>query len=99
MRDMSKSPGAGEPLSALLDRGEPSSAAFVIPENGRVLTYAQVTAGVESLARQLAGLGVQRGDRVALTLPNSPDFVLLLLAVTALGAAAAPHNPAYTETE
>jgi acyl-CoA synthetase (AMP-forming)/AMP-acid ligase II len=99
MPNLPNGPGAGEPLSALLDRGEPSRAAFVIPENGQVLTYAQVTAGIDSLARQLAGLGVRRGDRVALSLPNSPDFVLLLLAVTALGAAAAPLNPAYTETE
>jgi acyl-CoA synthetase (AMP-forming)/AMP-acid ligase II len=99
MHNVPNSPVPGEPLSALLDRGEPSSPAFVIPENGQVLTYAQVTAGIDSLARQLAGLGVRRGDRVALTLPNSPDFVLLLLAVTALGAAAAPLNPAYTETE
>ena len=36
---------------------------------------------------------------MALTLPNGPDFVLLLLAVTALGAAAAPLNPAYTQAE
>jgi acyl-CoA synthetase (AMP-forming)/AMP-acid ligase II len=99
MPNVPNSPVAGEPLSALLEAGLPSRAAFVIPENGQVLTYAQVTAGIDSLARQLAGLGVRRGDRVALSLPNSPDFVLLLLAVTALGAAAAPLNPAYTETE
>ena len=42
---------------------------------------------------------MRRGDRVALTLPNGPDFVLLLLAITALGAAAAPLNPAYTQAE
>jgi len=54
---------------------------------------------VETLARRLAGLGVRRGDRVALALPNGPDIVLLLLAITAVGAGAAPLNPAYTETE
>ena len=32
-------------------------------------------------------------------MPNCPDLVLLFLAVTALGAAAAPLNPVYTETE
>jgi acyl-CoA synthetase (AMP-forming)/AMP-acid ligase II len=32
-------------------------------------------------------------------MPNCPDLVLLFLAVTALGAAAAPLNPAYTESE
>ncbi len=36
---------AGEPLSALLARGEPSRPAFVVPESGQVLTYAQVADG------------------------------------------------------
>ncbi len=90
---------AGEPLSALLARGEPSRPAFVVPESGQVLTYAQVADGIETLAGRLAAAGVRRGDRVALALPNGPDFVLLLLAIIVLGAAAAPLNPAYTETE
>jgi oxalate---CoA ligase len=88
-----------EPLSALLAGGEPARPAFVVPDGGQVLTYAQVAAVIEALARRLAGAGVRRGDRVALTLPNGPDFVLLLLAITALGAAAAPLNPAYTLAE
>jgi oxalate---CoA ligase len=88
-----------EPLSALLAHGEPARPAFVVPDGGQVLTYARVAAGIEALAQRLAGAGVRRGDRVALTLPNGPDFVLLLLAITALGAAAAPLNPAYTQAE
>ncbi|HEY3732741.1 MAG TPA: AMP-binding protein [Streptosporangiaceae bacterium] len=90
---------AGESLSALLAGQLPSSPAFVLPEDGRVLSYAQVADRIETLAQRLAGAGVRRGDRVALTLPNGPDFVLLLLALARLGAAAAPLNPAYTETE
>jgi acyl-CoA synthetase (AMP-forming)/AMP-acid ligase II len=90
---------AAEPLSALLARGEPARPAFVVPESGQVLTYAQVAGRIETLAGRLAAAGVRRGDRVALTLPNGPDFVLLLLAIITLGAAAAPLNPAYTETE
>lgn len=89
----------GEPLSALLDQGDPGSPAFVVPENGQVLTYGQVAGRIETLARSLAAAGVRPGDRVALTLPNGPDFVLLLLAIAVLGAAAAPLNPAYTQTE
>ena len=98
---LSESPGQSrsEPLSSLLDGTDPSNPAFVVPEDGQVLTYAQVAARIETLAQRLAGAGVRRGDRVALTLPNGPDFVLLLLAITVLGAAAAPLNPAYTETE
>ncbi len=88
-----------EALSELLAAGEPTRPALIVPDSGQVLTYAQAAAGVEVLARQLAGMGVRRGDRVALALPNGPDIVLLLLAITVLGAAAAPLNPAYTEAE
>jgi oxalate---CoA ligase len=92
-------PADGEPLTALLAAGEPSRPVFVVPESGQLLTYAQVAVRVETLAQRLAGAGVRRGDRVALTLPGGPDFVLLLLAITVLGAAAAPLNPGYTQTE
>jgi acyl-CoA synthetase (AMP-forming)/AMP-acid ligase II len=90
---------AGELLSALLEAGPGPAAAFVTPEDGVTLTYAQLADRVETLARGLAGAGVRRGDRVALTLPNGPEFVQIILAATLLGAAAAPLNPAYTETE
>ena len=93
------SPAAAEPLTGLLARGDPASPALIVPDSGEVLTYAQTAARIETLAQRLAGLGVRRGDRVALSLPNGPEVVLLLLAITALGAAAAPLNPAYTETE
>jgi acyl-CoA synthetase (AMP-forming)/AMP-acid ligase II len=88
-----------ESLIALLAHSEPSQPALIVPDSGQALTYGQLAARVETLARRLAGLGVRRGDRVALALPNGPDIVLLLLAITALGAGAAPLNPAYTETE
>jgi len=71
----------------------------VVPESGQVLSYGQVADGIESLAACLAGAGVRRGDRVALAMPNGPDLLMLLLAVTTLGAAAAPVNPAFTESE
>ena len=92
-------PLADEPLSELLTQGDPGAAAFVVPDDGQVLTYAQVADGVDTLARRLAGAGARRGDKVAFSLPNGPDVILLLLAIAALGAAAAPLNPAYTETE
>jgi oxalate---CoA ligase len=91
--------GNGERLGALLEAGSGPAAAFVTPEDGETLTYAQLADRVEALARGLAGAGVRRGDRVALTLPNGPEFVQVILAATLLGAAAAPLNPAYTETE
>jgi oxalate---CoA ligase len=93
------SPAAAEPLTALLAHPDPGCPALIVPDSGQVLTHGQLATRVEMLARRLAGLGVNRGDRVALALPNGPDIVLLLLAITALGAAAAPLNPAYTESE
>jgi oxalate---CoA ligase len=96
---LSASAEAGESLTELLARGRPHQPALIVPDSAEVLTYAQVASRVEALAQRLADLTVRRGDRVALALPNGPDIVLLLLAITALGAAAAPLNPAYTEAE
>jgi acyl-CoA synthetase (AMP-forming)/AMP-acid ligase II len=88
---------SGEALSALLD--QPDAPALIVGEDGQVLTYAQLASRVETLAGRLAMAGVRRGDRVALSLPNGPEYIQVLLAITALGAAAAPLNPAYTEPE
>ena len=51
------------------------------------------------LAGCLQTAGVNRGDRVAVVLPNGPEIVALLFALAALGATMAPLNPAYTEPE
>jgi acyl-CoA synthetase (AMP-forming)/AMP-acid ligase II len=90
---------AGEALSALLEHPDPSSPALVASEDGQTLSHGQLADRVYTLARRLAAAGVGRGDRVAFSLANSPDLVQILLAITSLGAAAAPLNPAYTEAE
>jgi acyl-CoA synthetase (AMP-forming)/AMP-acid ligase II len=87
-----------EALSALLEGGA-EAPAMVVGEDGSVLSYGRLAERVETLAGRLAAAGVRRGDRVALSLPNGPEYIQLLLAITALGAAAAPLNPAYTEAE
>ncbi|HTX00492.1 MAG TPA: AMP-binding protein [Acidimicrobiales bacterium] len=86
-------------LAALLRGGADGDPALVSPEDGQVITYGDLADRVATLSGRLARAGVRRGDRVALALPNSPDFVALILAVTGLGAAAAPLNPAYTGSE
>jgi acetyl-CoA synthetase len=67
-------------------------AAMLVPEAGGVRTYtfdhfAQASA---RLANGLAELGVRRGDRVAICLPQSPDCATAQLAVQRLGAIAVP---------
>ena len=88
-----------ERLLDLLQTGEPGHAALVTAETGDTLTYDGLTRAVSSLAGRLATLGVGRGSRVALVIPGGPDFLLLLLALVSLGAAAAPLNPAYKRDE
>ena len=86
-----------EPLTALLDGGD--APALIVGEDGQTLTHPQLASRVETLAGRLAAAGVRRGDRVALSLPNGPEYIELFFAIIALGAAAAPLNPAYTEAE
>src|SRR5262245_17316605 len=88
----------GALLLDLLDGG-PDDTALLAPGDGDRLSYAQLAAAVDELADRLAALGIERGDRVALALGPGPEFVELLLAIAALGAAAAPLNPAYSSAE
>jgi len=73
--------------------------ALICPDDGTVVPHSELAASVHRLAGLLAGLGVRRGQRVAIVMPNGPEVVELLLAVAALGATAAPMNPGYTQAE
>ena len=44
-------------------------------------------------------LGIRRGDRIALLLPNCPQFLIAQFGAWKLGAIVAPLNPTYTERE
>ncbi|HEY6707714.1 MAG TPA: AMP-binding protein, partial [Actinomycetota bacterium] len=50
-------------------------------------------------AAALAGLGVAKGDRVAVLLPNCPQFLICELGAWKAGAILVPLNPIYTEQE
>jgi acyl-CoA synthetase (AMP-forming)/AMP-acid ligase II len=88
-----------ETLLAVLEAGDPGRVALRAAEGGTSLTVARLSEEATRIAGGLRAAGIERGDRVALVLPNGPGFVELLLGVTALGAAAAPLNPAYTADE
>lgn len=62
------------------------------------LTYAALRAHVRASVAALNGLGVGRGDRVGIVLPNGPDMATAFLSV-ASAAVAAPLNPTYKREE
>jgi long-chain acyl-CoA synthetase len=87
-------------LSVLLresTRRHPDRDAIVAGDTA--LTYAQVDAAARSFAAALTGLGVGRGDRVALMLPNVPQFTIAFFGVQYLGAVAVPLNVLLTADE
>jgi long-chain acyl-CoA synthetase len=59
----------------------------------RILTYGQLDERSGRVAGLLTGLGVEPGDRVALMLPNVPEFPVLYYGVLRAGATVVPMNP------
>jgi len=66
---------------------------------GAELTYGQLDDLVNRFARALTDLGVHKGDKVAVLLPNVPQVVIACQAVLRIGAITAMNNPLYTESE
>ncbi len=59
----------------------------------RSYTYRRLAAESGAFASALADLGVTKGDRVGIDLPNWPEWVVSLLAASRLGAVVVPLNP------
>ncbi|KDP25453.1 hypothetical protein JCGZ_20609 [Jatropha curcas] len=63
------------------------------------LTHAELQDLIDHAASLLVAAGVAPGDVVALTFPNTVEYVIMFLAVIRCRATAAPLNPAYTAEE
>ncbi|TMG52977.1 MAG: hypothetical protein E6H84_13025, partial [Chloroflexi bacterium] len=63
------------------------------------LTYAELDRLADHFAAGLQSLGVRKGDRVALLLPNCPQFVIAFYGALRAGAVVVPCNPLYTAPE
>jgi len=91
-----------EPL-VLPERLERSASAYpdmtAIAFLGARLTYGQLKDQVDRLATALAALGVTKGTRVAIHLPNLPQTVIAYYATLSLGGQAVMTNPLYVERE
>jgi amino acid adenylation domain-containing protein len=79
-------------LFAAQARRRPDAAAVV--HAGATVTYAELDAAAERLARHLRRLGIGREDRVGVLLPRSPELAGALLGVLRAGAAFLPLDPA-----
>ncbi len=66
---------------------------------GAVTTYGGLVAQAEAFAAALEARGVKKGDRVALVLPNVPQFLIAELGAWMAGAIVSPLNPTYTDEE
>ena len=86
----------GERLSETA-REHPRRVALIY--EGRRYAYRELDALAEGLAAGLAGLGVSMGDRVALLLPNCPEFAVAYFGVVKAGATVVPLNIFLTAPE
>ncbi|MBK6614749.1 long-chain-fatty-acid--CoA ligase [Ottowia sp.] len=66
---------------------------------GKDVTYAETDAQSRALAAYLQGLGLARGDRVALMMPNVPQYPAAVAAVLRAGFVVVNVNPMYTSRE
>ncbi|HKZ47646.1 MAG TPA: long-chain fatty acid--CoA ligase [Thermoplasmata archaeon] len=66
---------------------------------GARLTYADLERRADALAGALAKIGVKRGDRVALLLPNCPQYPIAFFGALRAGAIVVNTNPLYTPRE
>lgn len=66
---------------------------------GSQLTYRRLAEQSDALSAALVAIGVKRGDRVALCLPNCPQFMIAEFAAWKAGAIACPFNPTYSDRE
>ena len=63
------------------------------------LTYAELNNLSDRMAAALAALGVKKGDRVAIFMPNIPQFIITFYGILKAGAVVVASNPTYTEPE
>jgi long-chain acyl-CoA synthetase len=90
----------GRPLADLLnvtaiERPDRPATQFL----GAQLTFLDLKTRADALAASLARLGIVKGDRVGIMLPNCPQYIFAAFAVLRLGAIVVNINPSYTARE
>jgi len=101
---MSDGYSRAEPVPSLILRHADTRsghAALLYPDGKAFaqLSYGELAERVARAAAALGNLGVQRGDRVSVLVPMSPDLYVVLLAIVSIGAVAVFVEPASTPRE
>jgi long-chain acyl-CoA synthetase len=75
------------------------SEGIAVVDGGKRITYGTLFSMVQDMTSFLVSRGVGHGDRVAILLPNSLEFITSFFGVLEIGAISVPLNTAYKETE
>jgi long-chain acyl-CoA synthetase len=70
----------------------------VVSEN-QILSWKEFNDSINKLGNALRRLGIKKGDRVAIYLPNSPEYIVSYFAVVRIGAIVVPLNLMYRSSE
>ncbi len=70
----------------------PNRPAVIDFETGKSWDYADLDRNVNAIANALVSMGVERGDRVAVYLPNIPQYIMVVLAIMKAGGIYTPFN-------
>jgi long-chain acyl-CoA synthetase len=88
------------PLFGLLEesaRKYPDSPCTIF--KGAVITYREMDQITDQLAAGIAALGIKKGDRVGIFMPNTPQFVITFFAILKAGGVVVSVNPLYSARE
>jgi long-chain acyl-CoA synthetase len=88
------------PVFTLLDEAArrcPGRACILYKD--KALTYKEVAERTDQIAASLQNLGIQKGDRIGICMPNCPEFVLAYFGILKAGAVVVAVNPLYTPNE
>ena len=66
---------------------------------GAVISYREMNQLTDRLAAGITALGIKKGDRVGIFLPNTPQFVLIFFAILKAGGVVVAINPLYKARE
>ncbi|MBI1856205.1 MAG: long-chain fatty acid--CoA ligase, partial [Chloroflexi bacterium] len=89
-----------EPLFYFLEesaRKYPGRACTIF--KGAVITYKEMNESSDRIAAALTSMGVKKGDRVGIFMPNTPQFVIAYFGILKAGGVVVATNPLYTPTE